>query len=92
MLGHLSGAYTARVSQDLSLASRFDFNVYSVESQWTVGAEWWLRRRSNVYEDEDPLPNTVHRPDVNGVIKARVSTSNVRCGAFLFQTDLANSV
>ncbi|KAF5322578.1 hypothetical protein D9619_001118 [Psilocybe cf. subviscida] len=44
MLGHLSGAYTARVAPDLALASRFDFNVYSFESEWTMGVEWWLRR------------------------------------------------
>ena len=44
MLGHISGAYAARVSRDLSLASRFDFNVYSYESEWSLGAEWWQRR------------------------------------------------
>ncbi|KAI0796586.1 mitochondrial distribution and morphology protein 10 [Abortiporus biennis] len=44
MLGHISGAYAARVSRDLSLCSRFDFNVYSYESEWTMGAEWWTRR------------------------------------------------
>ncbi|GJE84397.1 mitochondrial distribution and morphology protein 10 [Phanerochaete sordida] len=44
MLGHMSGAYAARVSRDLSLCSRFDFNVYSYESEWSLGAEWWMRR------------------------------------------------
>lgn len=51
MLGHISGAYAARVSRDLSLCSRFDFNVYSYESEWTMGAEWWTRRR---YVKPDP--------------------------------------
>lgn len=43
MMGHMSGAYTAQVSRDLSLSSRFDFNIYSYDSEWTMGAEWWLR-------------------------------------------------
>jgi mitochondrial distribution and morphology protein 10 len=56
MMGHMSGAYTAQVSKDLSLSTRFDFNVYSYESEWAMGAEWWLRRsRSSkpVSSDDD---------------------------------------
>ncbi|KAI0320633.1 mitochondrial distribution and morphology protein 10 [Amylostereum chailletii] len=82
MLGHISGAYAAQVSRDLSLASRFDFNVYSYESEWTMGAEWWLRRSK-----AEPLPDSVDNItlpdtlpqspyDVTGVVKARLSTSN----------------
>ncbi|CUA69062.1 Mitochondrial distribution and morphology protein 10 [Rhizoctonia solani] len=44
MMGHMSAAYAARTSRDLALCSRFDFNIYSYESEWTMGAEWWLRR------------------------------------------------
>jgi distribution and morphology protein 10 len=40
----MSAAYAARATRDLSLCSRFDFNIYSYESEWTLGAEWWLRR------------------------------------------------
>lgn len=43
MLGHISGAYAARVTRNLSMCSRFDFNVYSYESEWTMGMEWWMR-------------------------------------------------
>ncbi|CAE6527145.1 unnamed protein product [Rhizoctonia solani] len=46
MMGHISAAYAARASRDLALCSRFDFNIYSYESEWTMGAEWWLRRAS----------------------------------------------
>ncbi|KAF6767308.1 Protein of unknown function DUF3722 [Kalmanozyma brasiliensis GHG001] len=45
MMGHLSTAYAARMARDVVVASRFDFNVYSYESEWTVGAEYWLRKR-----------------------------------------------
>lgn len=44
MIGHISGAYAASVTRNLSLCSRFDFNVYSYESEWTMGMEWWMRR------------------------------------------------
>jgi len=84
MLGHMSGAYTARVSQDLALSSRFDFNVYSFESEWTMGAEWWLRRPSPASADDDLISappketSSLPLPAVNGVVKARASTNNVR--------------
>ncbi|KAF8974771.1 mitochondrial distribution and morphology protein 10 [Flammula alnicola] len=85
MLGHMSGAYTARVSQDLALSSRFDFNVYSFESEWTMGVEWWLRRppTSSLSSDAEELPSPepastkqISLPEVNGVVKARASTNN----------------
>ncbi|SJL01583.1 probable Mitochondrial distribution and morphology protein 10 [Armillaria ostoyae] len=86
MLGHLSGAYSARISRDVALSSRFDFNVYSYESEWTMGAEWWLRRpplESNDDEDDNSLPilpseakPNVEPGQVQGVVKARASTNN----------------
>ena len=94
MLGHISGAYAARVSRDLSLASRFDFNVYSYESEWCMGAEWWLRRGRGMFtsalgpsrdETKDDLSAHQAQPpapegmgDVQGVVKARASTTTVR--------------
>jgi distribution and morphology protein 10 len=89
MMGHMSGAYTAQVSRDLSLSTRFDFNVYSYESEWTMGAEWWLRRSrskpvsNGMVDDMSPISETFTSPsdDITGVVKARASTSNV--GAFL---------
>lgn len=90
MLGHVSAAYTAKTSRDLALSTRFDFNVYSFESEWTMGAEYWLRRKPQLDETENPVtdspeqlpPKPVYHPDaqqdVQGVLKARVSTNNVR--------------
>ena len=86
MMGHISSAYSAQVSRDLSLASRFDFNVYSYESEWAMGAEWWLRRSSgktipSVQGDNIDVPISENSPqhldDVHGVIKARASTNKV---------------
>ncbi|VDB85421.1 unnamed protein product [Peniophora sp. CBMAI 1063] len=78
MMGHISGAYAARVSRELALGSRFDFNVYSYESEWTMGAEWWLHRGHGQAQTDaaaaDGLPYSPY--DVTGVVKARASTSN----------------
>jgi mitochondrial distribution and morphology protein 10 len=84
MLGHISGAYSARVSRDLSLSSRFDFNVYSYESEWAMGAEWWMRRSPLANPETmdistlEPRLDLHSRDDVQGVVKARASTNNVR--------------
>jgi distribution and morphology protein 10 len=91
MMGHISAAYAARVSRDLSMCSRFDFNVYSYDSEWTMGAEWWMRRAASTHEDElepslapaekssVPHPQESHDTpsDIRGVVKARLSTNNV---------------
>ncbi|KAJ7699877.1 mitochondrial distribution and morphology protein 10 [Mycena rosella] len=85
MLGHMSGAYSARVSRDLSLSSRFDFNVYSYESEWTMGAEWWMRSPLSQDDPDDPNDDAISIPpprgeakgEVRGVVKARASTNNV---------------
>ncbi|KAG6837923.1 Mitochondrial distribution and morphology protein 10 [Arthromyces matolae] len=89
ILGHMSGAYSAQVSRDLCLSSRFDFNVYSFESEWTMGAEWWMRRSSlGTDPDTETQGHSSHlirypsssKPDgkneVHGVVKARASTNN----------------
>ncbi|KAF8211334.1 mitochondrial distribution and morphology protein 10 [Mycena galopus ATCC 62051] len=81
MLGHMSGAYSARVSRDLSLSSRFDFNVYSYESEWTMGAEWWMRSaQSSEDPDDDAIPilplSDEPKGEIIGVVKARASTNN----------------
>ena len=87
IIGHIQGAYAARVSRDLTLCSRFDFNVYSYESEWTMGAEWWIRRSlsrlgPSVAHDmppalAPPAPLLDVANDIHGVVKARASTSNV---------------
>ena len=57
VIGHVSGAYAARVTRNLSMCSRFDFNVYSYESEWTMGMEWWMRRsRSKPMLEQEKVP------------------------------------
>lgn len=45
LIGFLSTAYAAQVSPNVSLATRFGVNVYSYESDFAIGGEWWVGRR-----------------------------------------------
>ncbi|KAI5894084.1 uncharacterized protein SCHCODRAFT_02623675 [Schizophyllum commune H4-8] len=56
MLGHLSASYAARVGRDVALASRFGFNMYSYESEWTMGVEWWLRKAPDDADEPAAVP------------------------------------
>lgn len=41
LIGALASTYSVKATSNLSLSSRFDFNIYSWESQYTFGAEIW---------------------------------------------------
>jgi distribution and morphology protein 10 len=45
LIGYASTAYAAQISPTIALASRFGVNVYSYESDLSVGGEWWIGRR-----------------------------------------------
>lgn len=46
IIGALASTYSVKPTSNLALSSRFDFNVYSWESQYTIGAEIWRGRRN----------------------------------------------
>lgn len=77
LMGNLSSAYAVKAGPNLSLCSRFDFNVYSYESDVQLGLELWRRKvplaelewaRGMVREGW-----TKNEEEVTGVVKARVS-------------------
>ncbi|WWC88282.1 uncharacterized protein L201_003189 [Kwoniella dendrophila CBS 6074] len=45
LIGFLSSAYSAQVSPTVALSTRFGVNVYSYESDLSIGGEWWIGRR-----------------------------------------------
>lgn len=49
LMGNLSSTYAVKAGRNLSLCSKFDFNVYSYESDVTIGLELWHRKK---VEDE----------------------------------------
>jgi distribution and morphology protein 10 len=44
-MGFLSSAYSAQVSPTVAVSSRFGVNVYSYESDLSIGGEWWIGRK-----------------------------------------------
>lgn len=53
LMGNLSSTYSVLASPLLALSSRFDFNVYSYESELEVGTELWRLKSSSIPEDLD---------------------------------------
>ncbi|KAG0125335.1 hypothetical protein HOY82DRAFT_493051 [Tuber indicum] len=63
LMGSLSATYAIKAGEAASFCSRFDFNMYSYESDLSLGCEVWRR--------ED-----VEKEDFAGVLKARVSQTS----------------
>ncbi|CAH1766986.1 304_t:CDS:2 [Entrophospora sp. SA101] len=84
IMGHMSAAYVAQVSDVLTLCPRFDFNMYSYESDLMIGGEWWQRKKPDERNDE----TSKQLGDINGVVKATIGTSKGKYGNILFSLGL----
>ena len=83
LMGQISTSYAIKASPYSAFCSRFNFNLYSYESELVVGCELWQRRQSSA--TTNPLPNTflnaVELTDaetenpVTGVLKARMGSN-----------------
>ena len=76
LMGNLSSTYAVKASPSLALCSRFDFNVYSYESDLQLGMELWRRRRKHDGLDWVYTKLGIKRKeddDVAGVLKARMN-------------------
>ena len=51
LMGNLSSTYSVLASPLLALSSRFDFNVYSYESELQLGTELWRRKAQMIPDD-----------------------------------------
>jgi distribution and morphology protein 10 len=85
LMGNLSTSYAVKAGKNLALCSKFDFNVYSYESDLMLGCELW-RMKKRVEKkmersmaaklawtvDEVKEPTTPEPEEVAGVLKARV--------------------
>lgn len=64
LMGNLSSTYSVKAGSLLALATRFDFNVYSYESQYQVGFELWKRSRDA--EDLQWALDKIKSSELNG--------------------------
>ena len=53
LVGSIAASYAIRAGKFLSLGSRLDFNVYSYDSNWSVGMELW--RKEALPRIEEPV-------------------------------------
>ncbi|KAI1465262.1 uncharacterized protein F4812DRAFT_138108 [Daldinia caldariorum] len=67
LMGTISWTYAVMAGSNCSLASKMDFNVYSYESDWSVGMELWRKRSTwsinQELEDVSTLTDTT--PEMN---------------------------
>ncbi|KAI8379264.1 uncharacterized protein BYT42DRAFT_568246 [Radiomyces spectabilis] len=74
IVGHMSSAYAAQVSDELALCSKFDFSFYSYESDLALGLEWRTKKKGTAVERENNVitvtPEKTEK--LEGLIKLRL--------------------
>lgn len=87
LMGQISTSYAIKTSPYSAFCSRFNFNLYSYESELVVGCELWQRRQPSVREEEtiSQPPSTFQTAmelsdpgmegPVTGVLKARLGSN-----------------
>lgn len=75
LMGNLSSTYAVKAG-NLSLCSRFDFNVYSYESDVTVGMELWRAKTSDAAWARKMIrqgwETSLPKLDADSAVKARI--------------------
>lgn len=61
LMGNFSCSYATMAGPGCSLATEFNWNIYSYESDWVLGLELWRKRKRRVIEtpDDRNVDNTV---------------------------------
>ncbi|KAI9840745.1 MAG: Mitochondrial distribution and morphology protein 10 [Sclerophora amabilis] len=85
LMGNMEGTYAVKAGRDLSLASRFSFNVYSYESDVVLGCELWRRRRKQadhvgselIGDNPSAVAEEHHPPKKERLEAAKKATINV---------------
>ena len=84
LMGNLSSTYSVLASPLLALSSRFDFNVYSYESELQIGTELWRRKAKPLADGLDwarlkmgqdvqgKMDAKIKDDDMSGCLKARI--------------------
>ncbi|ODV60618.1 Mdm10p ASCRUDRAFT_76016 [Ascoidea rubescens DSM 1968] len=62
IIGHLTSSYTVKTSLNSTFSSKFDFNVYSYESNLSLGCELW-KYDGNISNEVDKI--LLNSPDKN---------------------------
>ncbi|KAI8993636.1 hypothetical protein BDB01DRAFT_903122 [Pilobolus umbonatus] len=85
IVGHMSTSYVAQVSNELILCSRFDFSIYSYESDLVFGFEYKTKESNALVTEVDIDDSTLtvvekdagdHTEKLEGLIKAKWGFTN----------------
>lgn len=87
LMGNLSSTYSVRASERLALSSRFDFNVYSYESELRVGLELWRRRRRQQRELSKPLMSDAEASEGESLQRSEGVLHSTAAAAITIPTD-----
>jgi distribution and morphology protein 10 len=86
LMGQISASYAMKATPYSAFCSRFNFNLYSYESELVVGCELWQRRQSqslrpgaipqpSTFLTAVELTETEEEDPVTGVLKARMGSN-----------------
>ncbi|KAK6512187.1 Mitochondrial distribution and morphology protein 10 [Arthrobotrys musiformis] len=88
IIGHFQAAYAIKAGKGAVFCSRYDFNIYSYESDLVLGCEIWRRKQQGgnaksedgeVWQPSGFTTGGERGDDVTGVLKARI-TQNFNIG------------
>lgn len=64
IFGNLSSSYSAKTSSNTTVCAKYDFNLYSIDSNLSFGAEFWRRGDSAVAQEQhNDIPQTFGNTD-----------------------------
>ncbi|KAI9687771.1 MAG: Mitochondrial distribution and morphology protein 10 [Bathelium mastoideum] len=68
LMGNLSSTYAVKAGENVALCSRFDFNVYSYESELQMGCEIWRLKRAPLgkFSQEQESTGAADKPGLAG--------------------------
>ncbi|KAI9275563.1 hypothetical protein BDA99DRAFT_545299 [Phascolomyces articulosus] len=75
VVGHMSTAYVTQISEELAMCSRYDFSIYSYESDLSFGFEYRTKNKQDK-RDEGSIIQVNKNSDtekLQGLIKAKIS-------------------
>ncbi|KAG0192615.1 Mitochondrial distribution and morphology protein 10 [Apophysomyces sp. BC1034] len=73
VVGHMSTAYTTQVSKQLAVCSRFDFNIYSYESDLALGFEYRTKSKPSTVKEDGLITLEPEKTEqLEGLIKVRL--------------------
>ncbi|CCD26440.1 Mdm10p NDAI_0H02660 [Naumovozyma dairenensis CBS 421] len=84
LFGHISSSYSAKTSLSSTFCTRYDFNIYSIESNLSFGWEFWGTGKQkesllppNTINNTSIVPNMAILNNVNGTIPNNISDDGI---------------